>query len=339
MNVLITGAAGYLGSLLVERLSETKNDSEPIHIIATDIHEKPHFHPKATINYVQLDIRSEEVHKVMATYQIDTVVHLASIVTPGKKSNRELEYSVDVLGTENILKACVSNGVKRIIVSSSGAAYGYHRDNPEWIKEDQPIRGNQEFAYSYHKRLVEQTLAEYRQNHPDLEQVIFRIGTILGETVNNQITALFEKKALIGIFKSDSPFVFIWDQDIIRCFERAVTGNVTGIFNVAGDGKLTIDELAHILNKPVIRIPASIVKFALFILKRLSLTQYGEEQVNFLRYRPVLDNTRLKTVFGYTPTYTTREVFEYYLMRNTRMKGQRKRFRIKEESFKKWESS
>ena len=339
MNVLITGAAGYLGSLLVKRLSAAKKDGKPIHIIATDIHENPRFHSEASIDYVQLDIRSKEVHEVMATHCIDTVVHLASIVTPGKKSNRELEYSVDVLGTQNVLQACVHNNVKRIIVSSSGAAYGYYPDNPEWIKEDQPIRGNQEFSYSYHKRLVEQTLAEYRQNHPDLEQVIFRIGTILGETVNNQITALFEKKALIGISKSDSPFVFIWDQDIVCCLERAVTGNVTGIFNVAGDGKLTIDELAHILNKPVIRLPASIVKFALFILKRLSLTQYGEEQVNFLRYRPVLDNTKLKTSFGYTPTYTTREVFEYYLTRNTRMKSQRNRYRISEKSFSKWESS
>ena len=339
MNVLITGAAGYLGSLLVQRLSGAEKDGKPIHIIATDIQEKPDFLPGASIDYVKLDIRSKEVHKVMATYQIDTVVHLASIVTPGKKSNRELEYSVDVLGTQNILQACVTNGVKRIVVSSSGAAYGYHPDNPERITEEHPIRGNQEFAYSYHKRLVEQTLAEYRQNYPDLEQVIFRIGTILGETVNNQITALFEKKALIGISKSDSPFVFIWDQDIVCCLERAVTGNVTGIFNVAGDGKLTIDELAHILNKPVFRLPASIVKFALFILKRLSLSQYGEEQVNFLRYRPVLDNTRLKTSFGYTPTYTTREVFEYYLMRNTRMKSQRNQYRISEKSFSKWESS
>ncbi|OCA86774.1 SDR family oxidoreductase [Bacillus sp. FJAT-27986] len=333
MNVLITGAAGYLGSLLVQRLSMAEKNGKPIHIIATDIQEKPIFYSDTTIDYVQLDIRSEDVHKIMEKYCIDTVVHLASIVTPGKKSNRELEYSVDVFGTENILKACVNNGVKRFIVSSSGAAYGYHLDNPEWITEDTPIRGNKEFAYSYHKRLVEQLLADYRQTHPELEQIIFRIGTILGETVNNQITALFEKKALIGIFRSDSPFVFIWDHDVACCLERAVTGDVTGIFNVAGDGKLTIDELAYILYKPVIRIPALVVKWALYILKRLSLTQYGEEQVNFLRYRPVLDNTKLKNIFGYTPTYTTREVFEYYLKHNAKMKSQSHQYRIDEKSF------
>ncbi len=333
MNVLITGAAGYLGSLLVHRLSGTLKNGEPIRVIATDIQERSRFPSEAADDYVQLDIRSEHVHEVMINYQIDTVVHLASIVTPGKKSNRELEYSVDVLGTENILKACVNSGVKRFIVSSSGAAYGYHPDNPEWITEDAPIRGNKEFAYSYHKRLVEQLLADYRQTHPELEQVIFRIGTILGETVNNQITALFEKKALIGISQSDSPFVFIWDEDVVSCLEKAVTSDVTGIFNVAGDGKLTIDDLSHILHKPVIRVPASIVKGILYILKRLSLTQYGEEQVNFLRYRPVLDNTKLKTALGFTPTYTSKEVFEYYLIHNNKMKQHLGQYRIDEKSF------
>ncbi len=333
MNVLITGAAGYLGSLLVHRLSGTLKNGEPIRVIATDIQERSRFPSEAADDYVQLDIRSEQVHEVMTHYQIDTVVHLASIVTPGKKSNRELEYSVDVLGTENILRACVNSGVKRLIVSSSGAAYGYHPDNPEWITEDAPIRGNKEFAYSYHKRLVEQLLADYRQTHPELEQVIFRIGTILGETVNNQITALFEKKALIGISQSDSPFVFIWDEDVVSCLEKAVTSDVTGIFNVAGDGKLTIDDLSHILHKPVIRVPASIVKGILYILKRLSLTQYGEEQVNFLRYRPVLDNTKLKTAFGFTPTYTSKEVFEYYLIHNNKMKQHLGQYRIDEKSF------
>ena len=332
MNVLITGAAGYLGSLLVRRLSGALKNGEEIHVIATDIQERSRTTFDADVDYIQLDIRSEYVHEVMANYQIDTVIHLASIVTPGKKSNRELEYSVDVLGTENILKACINSGVKRIIISSSGAAYGYHPDNPEWIKEDEVLRGNEEFAYSHHKRLVEQLLAEYRQAHPELEQVIFRIGTILGETVNNQITALFEKKALIGISGSDSPFVFVWDEDVASCLEKAVTGEVTGIFNVAGDGKLTIDDLAHILHKPVIRIPASIVKGDLYILKRLSLTQYGEEQVNFLRYRPVLDNTKLKAVFGFTPTYTSKEVFEFYLTHNKKMKQNLHQYRIDEKS-------
>jgi UDP-glucose 4-epimerase len=214
MNVLVTGASGYLGSNLVKKLIELNQDREDkFTIIAGDIRESGVHDSR--VHFVKLDVRSPDVHAIMKKYKIDTVVHLASIVTPGKKSNREFEYSVDVLGTENILEACVANQVKRIIVTSSGAAYGYHADNAEWIREEDLIRGNEEFAYSYHKRLVEELLAKYRVEHPELEQVIFRIGTILGDNTNNQITALFDKRVVLGISDSKSPFVFIWDQDVV----------------------------------------------------------------------------------------------------------------------------
>lgn len=314
MNIFITGASGYIGHLLVNRLTELNRErKEKWKIVAADIRDTPTFQAGEEVEYVQLDVRSDQVEEVIRTNHIDTVVHLATIVTPGKKSNREFEYSVDVKGTENVLRACVKHHVKRFVITSSGAAYGYYPDNPEWITEDQALRGNEEFSYAYHKRLVEEMLASYSEEYPELEQVIFRIGTILGETVNNQITALFEKKVMLGIAGSDSPFVFIWDQDVVECLVQGITEEKTGIFNVAGDGKLTIDEIGAILNKKVLRLPAWLVKTGLFVLKRLSLTQYGEEQVNFLRYRPVLDNKKLKTEFGYTPRLTSREVFLYYL--------------------------
>jgi UDP-glucose 4-epimerase len=57
------------------------------------------------------------------------VVHLAAIMPSGKAQTRDFEYDVDVNGTRRLLEACVQQGVKRIVVSSSGAAYGYHADN------------------------------------------------------------------------------------------------------------------------------------------------------------------------------------------------------------------
>ncbi|MEI2625023.1 MAG: NAD-dependent epimerase/dehydratase family protein [Giesbergeria sp.] len=222
-------------------------------------------------------------------------------------------------GTRNLLQACVQQGVRRIVVSSSGAAYGYHADNPAWLTEDMPVRGNEVFAYAHHKRLVEEMLAEYRLSHPALEQVVLRIGTILGATVHNQITDLFEKPRLLAIRGSDSPFVFIWDQDVVGIILRAVSGGPPGIYNVAGDGALTIHEIAQRLGKPTLALPAWLLQAALAVLKPLGLTQYGPEQLDFLRYRPVLLNTRLKTAFGYTPTYTSAEVFELY--RQARMQA------------------
>jgi len=309
-RVLITGGGGYLGSQLVARLAALPEGQRPSEIVSHDIRE-PNTHLSG-VGYAVADIRSVEMVNFIANHQIDTVVHLASIVTPGKDSNRAFEYDVDVNGTRNVLEACVHNGVKRIVVSSSGAAYGYHADNAPWLTEDMPVRGNEVFAYSHHKRLVEEMLAEYRQKHPQLEQVVLRIGTILGPTVHNQITDMFEKTRLLTIRGSDSPFVFIWDQDVVGIIARAISHGPAGIYNVAGDGALTIHEIAQRLGKKTLNLPAWLLQAALRILKPLGLTQYGPEQLDFLRYRPVLLNTKLKQEFGYTPTYTSAQVFEIY---------------------------
>jgi UDP-glucose 4-epimerase len=324
-RVLVTGAAGYLGSTLVgslaqrlaaQQLPDADRPQSSLRdiecIVATDVRETPGNRRHPGVEYAELDVRKPGLVDTLQRHAIDTVVHLAAIVTPGPKSNRELEYSVDVLGTKNVLKACVSARVGTIIVTSSGAAYGYHADNPAWLTEDDPVRGNEAFAYSHHKRLVEEMLAEYRRTHPELRQVVLRVGTILGETTRNQITALFERPRLIAIRGSASPFVFIWDKDVVGAIEHAIFSGRDGIFNVAGDGALDIREIAARLGKRCVTIPPGLLRAVLAVLHPLGLSRYGPEQVDFLRYRPVLDNRRLKEMFGYIPQLTSAEVFELF---------------------------
>ena len=309
-RILVTGGGGYLGSQVVARLAALPDGERPALIMSHDLREPASRLPQ--VDYLACDIRSPQLAEALVQHRITVVVHLAAIMPSGKAQTRDFEFDVDVNGTRKLLQACVRHGVKRIVVSSSGAAYGYHADNAPWLTEDMPVRGNAVFAYSHHKRLVEEMLANYRNNHPALEQVVLRIGTILGPTVHNQITDMFEKPRLLAIRGSDSPFVFVWDQDVVGIILRAVSDGPAGIFNVAGDGALTIDEMAQRLGKKTRRLPSWLLRGALSILKPLGLTQYGPEQLDFLRYRPVLLNTRLKTVFGYTPTYTSAEVFDLY---------------------------
>jgi UDP-glucose 4-epimerase len=255
--VLVTGAAGYIGRQVVAALAADRRHLD--HIVATDLRPQPPEKRLAGVEYVAADICSPELPRIIAKYKVDVVVHLAAIVTPGRDSDRSLEYKVDVLGTQNVLEACVSQGVKKFIYTSSGAAYGYYPDNAEWLDENDPIRGNEEFAYSYHKRLVEEMLARYRTQHPQLAQLIFRPGFILGADTHNQITNLFDQKRITGLKEVDSPFVIIWDQDVVAAILQGIFQGGAGIFNMAGDGVLTLSEMARLVGKPYRALPSALV--------------------------------------------------------------------------------
>ena len=210
-SVFITGAGGYIGRQLVDALARDRRAAQTI--VASDIRLPAERHN--TVEYVEADVRSTDFTVLFRRCATDLVVHLAAIVTPGPQSSRELEYAVDVTGTERVLHACAAAGVRKIIYTSSGAAYGYHADNPASLDENDALRGNPEFAYSDHKRLVEEMLARWRADHPQLRQLIFRPGTILGVRAANQITNLFEQRYLLGIKGAESPFVIILDQDLV----------------------------------------------------------------------------------------------------------------------------
>lgn len=309
-SVLITGAGGYLGSETIKELSARRESFTAI--VAVDVRDTPADRRLKGIAYTTHDVRDAGIETILREHRIDTVVHLASIVTPGKKSNREFEYSVDVLGTRNVVECCLRAGVTHLIVTSSGAAYGYYADNPQPLHENDRIRGNPEFAYSDHKRQVEEMLAQFRRSNPELKQLIFRPGTILGASTSNQITNLFEGKRILGLKSASTPFVFIWDEDVVACIVRGIMERREGIYNLAGDGTLTLQEIARLLHKPYLQISPALLAFALRLLRALGLSQYGPEQVNFLRYRPVLANDSLKKEFGYTPLKTTAETFDFY---------------------------
>ncbi len=307
-SALVTGAGGYLGSLLIDSLAADRGDLETV--VASDVREPAERH--RGIEYVTRDVRDPALADDLSRFGVDAVVHLAAIVSPGRKPDRALEYSIDVGGTGNVLESCLAAGVRHVTISSSGAAYGYHSDNPECIDENDALRGNHEFAYSDHKRQIEEILTDWRAEHPELGQLILRSGTILGAHTRNQITDLFDRRLILGLRGSATPFVFIWDQDLVAIIRQGLETGATGIYNVAGDGVVTQREIAALLGKPFVPIPVGVVRGALATLKPLGLTQYGPEQVDFLRYRPVLSNRRLKEEFGYTPEKSSSEAFAIF---------------------------
>ncbi len=304
-TVLITGAAGFIGRALTSALKSAH------YVVALDLREVPEPQRLPGVTYATGDIGDPKLSEIFRTYQPQTVVHLASVVAAGGDPARD--YAIDVLGTRNVLEASLAAGAKHIVVTSSGAAYGYHADNPVPLKESDALRGNEDFPYSKHKRLVEEMLAEWREKYPQLEQTVFRPCTVLGPGTSNQITAMFARPMVVGLSGTSTPFSLISELDVVDALAKAVNETRGGIYNLAGDGTLSLKEIADLLGKKFLPLPPALLKSALWVLNLLRVTKLGPEHVKFIQYRPVLANDRLKTEFGYAPRYDARAVFDRYV--------------------------
>ena len=310
-NVLVTGGCGYVGHLAVAALAARDDVGE---VVAVDVREPTPDTRVDGVTYLVDDIRSPAVADHLATQRIASVVHLAAIVNPPPGMDEATLADIEVGGTRNVLDACVAAGVDQLVVTSSGAAYGYHPSNARGpLTEDAPLRGSDTFAYARHKRAVEELLAAARRDHPALAQLVLRPGTILGERAHNQITDLFDRPVVVGLVGADIPFVFVLDTDVAAVIARGVAERRAGIYNLAGDGTVTMREVARIQHKRYLPLPVGLVRGALAVMDRLHVTQYGPEQVDFLRYRPVLANEALKRDFPGLPSCTSAEVLGRYL--------------------------
>ena len=187
----ITGAGGYIGQRLIAYLEEQDWCTR---ILATDIQAPTVESSKLT--FLKKDIREPSLLDFWRDQDVTTVVHLAFVVDP--MHDEKLMYDINVNGTLNVLKICEELEVGHVIVASSGTAYGAWPDNPEVIREDDPIRVfPPKFSYAHHKGLVEGHCAEFIEKHPDVIFNIVRPCVVYGPNTDNYLSRLFGRMSFI----------------------------------------------------------------------------------------------------------------------------------------------
>ena len=163
LRVAVTGASGYIGSRLVNCLQESKCVE---FVLAMDIR-PPDIDYSDRVAFVRQDI-GEPFPDLFANHRIDSVVHLAYLLNPGRR--RHVSRRVNVTGTDNLIEACAAAGVRHILYFSSTSVYGAHPDNPDFLTEEHPVRPIPGFLYSEDKLESESRLAEFARRNPGCDR-------------------------------------------------------------------------------------------------------------------------------------------------------------------------
>jgi UDP-glucose 4-epimerase len=254
MKIAITGAAGYLGTQIVNKVIKNPKIES---IIAIDRVPIKSDSPK--VKAVVSDITSPKIASVLSGCY--AVVHLAFII--GDSTNRPALYRINIDGSRNVFEGAQGGGAKRLIVASSIAAYGYYPDNPKVMDENSPLRGNPDNAYSDTKRLVELLLNDFEKKYPEIGVVRFRPGVILGPNTKGAFRALLKLPIFID-FKSDGPGFWsraacVHEDDVADAFILGILGKERGAYNLAVEPFVTREQILKMTHQIPLMLPAGLI--------------------------------------------------------------------------------
>lgn len=227
-RILLTGASGTVGFETLQHLIQYPNYEITVFDVKTTKAVKKLAPFKSRVEIVYGDIsNSEEVLKVSKNK--DVAIHLAAIIPPLADINPKLAYSVNVKGTENLIRALEINSPNcYLIFSSSISVYGDRMKNPQISVTDilQPSPGDQ---YGETKVLCESLIQDSK-----LTWSIFRLAAIMG---NHKISKLMFHMPL------ETPMEICTPKDTGRAFVKAIDQQKKlekQIFNLGGGADCTI---------------------------------------------------------------------------------------------------
>ncbi|HEX9966787.1 MAG TPA: NAD-dependent epimerase/dehydratase family protein, partial [Solirubrobacterales bacterium] len=153
LTVAVTGPTGEIGKPFVAALERLPEVERVIGMARRPF--DPAAHGWSKVQYRQGDILDRESVEALVE-GADVVAHLAFVIVAGSGASREINLN----GSRNVFEATVAAGAKRLVYTSSVAAYGFHASAPALLTEEVPVRGTERHPYSAHKAAVEALLAE-----------------------------------------------------------------------------------------------------------------------------------------------------------------------------------
>jgi len=249
-NILVTGGAGFIGSHVVEELTNRGH-----HIIVLDdlsggftdnLIEGTEF-VQGSINDVEL------INSLFEQEKFDYVYHLAAYAAEGLSHFiKRFNYNNNLIGSVNLINAAINSGVKCFVFTSSIAVYGSSPELP--MTEETPA--HPEDPYGIAKLAVEQELAVCKEMF-DLDYIIFRPHNVYGTRQNigdkyRNVVGIFMNQILqdkpmtvFGDGKQTRAFSYIGDMAPIMAEAIDTPQAYNQIFNIGADQPYSVNQLAE----------------------------------------------------------------------------------------------
>jgi UDP-glucose 4-epimerase len=140
---------------------------------------------------------------------------------------------------------------------------------------------------------------------------IVRPCIVFGPDVDNYIVRLWLRQPFSPDFGADDqPMQFVHVDDVAEALIALLEGRHAGIFNVAGDGYISVGEGYRMLGLKSRRVPYKLMKRIAAALWKAHVTEAPAGQLEFVIHPWVASNEKLKRTTGWAPRWTSREVFE-----------------------------
>jgi UDP-glucose 4-epimerase len=311
--VLVTGVGGYLGGNLAARLAA---NPEIERVIGVDTAPPPAAIARnlGRVEFVRADIRNPLIAKVISSAEVDTVVHASTTANPPGNARRTLVKEMNVIGTMQLLAACQrSRTVRKLVVKSTAAVYGAGSRSPAVFTEEDTPRDLPSNGYAKDAVEVEGYVRGFARRRPDVVVTTLRLTNLIGPRVDTMLTRYLALPFIPTALGFDARMQLLHSEDALAVLERATGHDLPGVYNAGGDGVLMLSQAIRQAGRVPLPVPGSAIPALTKLLAGSRVVDVSPDQIRFLNYGRVVDLTRLKTAFGFSPRWTTAEAFDDYV--------------------------
>ena len=251
MKIIVTGGAGFIGSNAADRFIQEGHEVTIIDNLSTGM--ESNVNKKA--KFYKVDIRSAVIGKIFEKTSPVVLCHHAAQIDVRKSTDDPIfDADVNILGSLNLLNACVKHKVKKVIFASTGGAiYG----EQDYFPADEKHPARPLCPYGVTKLTIEKYLHFYRETH-GIEHVCLRYANVYGPRQNPfgeaGVVAIFAesllsgKKAVIfGDGKRTRDFVFV--DDVVQANLLALDYPKSDVFNIGTGIETDINSIFRILRE------------------------------------------------------------------------------------------